>query len=331
MPGPAGINFRNIEIDAGIEMRPGDLVSVRVKDVLPGGRLGLLWRGRTITAKTNLFFRPGQVLTAKVELREGGMRLRLVDARAGADVKGAAVSGRGVENIATRALLSSALLRAGLPLPDDSEIARRTALLERTKGRRLLMARLFAELFSKGADSGADFLEAVGGILDGGGDRRGRGSGGGGGPMREWRHPPGAGELSSEAAEEGSDENPLLALMSEAGGRSGDWAFRRMRRRLGGRDMDLVWKIRGGSNPAVALTVRDGERVFEFLMEGSEFPSISCFTDGKTAVDEKAWNNFRDRLALLNFTVSDTLLTIGESDGFTSGALEAARNLEERL
>ena len=329
MPGPVGITFRKIDSNPGDEIRPGKTVIVRVKDILPGGKVSLLINNRAVIAKSHLFFRPGQIFTAKIEQSGNALRLKLLE---GMPPAGLSVSqGTGAapaESFGIKALLLSAILRAGLPIPDGAETARLSALLNRTRGRKLLMARLYAEIVSKGADPGADFLEAVGDLLDGGGgegkNRKGENRG-------EWPKPPSPRELLSEAADESEAGEPLLDLLSGVDGHDGKWTFRRMERRLDGQDLDLIWKIRKGKDPTVALTVRDGKRLFEFLLSGKENPRMDCYIGAETAVDDIAWTRFRERLALLNFIVSDTLQSIEESDGFTEGALDAAQNLEERL
>lgn len=329
MPGPVGITFRTTDFNPGDEIRPGKTVSVRVKDILPGGKVSLVVHNKLIIAKSHLFFRPGQVFTARVEHSGNALRLRLLEGT-GMNAYGTPPDTGGPlsEHFGTRTLLFSAILRAGLPLPDGTEAARRSALLERTRGRKLLMARLYAEIVSKGADPGADFLEAVSDTLEGRGGRR---NGHGGESRREWPQPPSPKELSSEVVKEEGGGEPLLDLLSNVDGHDGRWTFRRMERRLDGREMDLTWKIRRGKDPALALTIKDGKRLFEFLLSGKDKPRMACYVGDDVEIDETVWDRFKERLALLNFIVSDTLQPIEESDGFTEGAAEVARDLEERL
>ena len=124
MPGPVRGNFQITNIIAGDKLRSGDFINARVKSVLPNGRFLLNWNGRVLTAKR-----------ARVERRSGGFFLHLVDSKKTAPP---------ILNsqTATRTLLSAALLRAGLPLPNEAEAARRVALLNRTKGHRVRQARL---------------------------------------------------------------------------------------------------------------------------------------------------------------------------------------------
>jgi hypothetical protein len=104
--------------------------------------------------------------------------------------------------------------------------------------------------------------------------------------------------------------------------------FRRLSRRLGDDDMHMTWKVRDKPVPALALTIRDGNRTFEFLLEGRKPTQMTVYAGHGTHVDDSAWAAFRHRLALMNVEVDDTISAISESDGFTAGAGETIRDLE---
>ena len=87
--------------------------------------------------------------------------------------------------------------------------------------------------------------------------------------------------------------------------------------------MEMVWKFRRGISPALALTVHDGSRTLEFLLEGLDHTRLTVFSDRPEQYRrESTWRRFRQRLALMNIEVDDTILPIEESDGFTPGTGE---------
>jgi len=304
-----------IDIVAGEKLRPGDVISARVVSREGAGRFRLIWNGRSLLAESQLNLKTGMTIRARVEGSSGALMLRLIgDAGTGAAVSQGAPSGGG----SLMSLLSAAMLRAGLPLPGDAEAVRQAALLERTRGPRIRMARLYSELISKGADPTADFLEALEAVLSdsdsrGGGKHKRRQSG--------FYEPP--------APEERSNE-PLLDLLGAVDGRDGRWVFAKSRKALGDREVDLTWKIRDGRVPALALTVRDGERVLEFLLEGLDEIRMAVYSDDETQIPIEIWKTFRERLALMNIHVDDTISPMNESDGFTPGAGDVIRHLEMR-
>ena len=313
MPDPVRGNFQLFNIVAGDKLRSGDVISVRIQTILPDGRFRLLWNGRTLTARSHLNFHPGQIIRARVERNSGGFFLHLLDSKFKTPHAASPQASTGT-------LLSAALLRAGLSLPGNSEAVRRAALLTRTKGSRVRMARLYAELLSKGSDPTADFLESVDTAFSGEGRDHRSGS---------WPQPPESEELKGELTEEGDDPDSLINLLNNVSGHRDNWMFRRLVRRLGEDEIRMVWKIRRGMDPALALTVYDGSHTFEFLMEGLDKTRLSVYVDDDTEIDEKLWNSFCESLALMNVKVDDTILSITKSDGFTPGTGEAVRNLEE--
>ena len=78
----------------------------------------------------------------------------------------------------------------------------------------------------------------------------------------------------------------------------------------------------------MALTVQDGERIFEFLVEGIEKPRLTVCTNDRVVVDADSWQSFGQTLALMNILLSDTILPISESDGFNRIADETNYVLE---
>ncbi len=321
MPEPVRGNLQLTNIIAGDKLRPGDLISARVRDVLPDGRYRLVWNGRILTAKSHLTLQTGQFLRARVEGKPGGLLLHLLNTNS-------KTSETPMPQASIKTLLSAALLRAGLSLPEDVETVRRAALLNRTKGRRVRMARLYAELLSKGADPTADFLESVEAALSGNGKyRNGEGRNKGRG---NWQSPPGPEELADELAAESPDPEPLINLLNKIPAEGDRWFFRHLMRKLNEEDIQLTWKIRKGLNPALALTLKDGARTFEFLLEGLDKTRLSVFADEEVEIDQKQWDSFRKNLTLMNIEVDDTILSIGESDGFTPGTAEVVQDLEGR-
>ena len=307
-------------------MRPGLVVSLRVVASSPGGRFTLLWNAKRISARSRLQFHIGQTIRARVEGENGPLRLRLLA------VSGSSPGSSSPGSIAPRAqsLLFASLLRAGSGLPNESEAGRRLALLSRARGRRRLgLSRLYAELLSRGADPTADFLEALESLLFGGRgrpwsskDREER-------RRRDWNKVPERNKMAQEWNGE-NDSDPLLKLLSGVEGPSGQWIFKRLHRFYKGRDTDLILKFRRGPNPALALTVHDGERTLEFLLEGLKEVSLSVFSDNPDSIGDEEWLIFRKRLAVLNVNVNDGISPLSESDGFTVGAVDTVREMEAR-
>jgi hypothetical protein len=57
---------------------------------------------------------------------------------------------------------------------------------------------------------------------------------------------------------------------------------------------------------------------------------MAVYSDDETQIPIKIWKTFRERLALMNIHVDDTISPMNESDGFTPGAGDVIRNLEMR-
>ncbi|GEM_PF-678906 len=322
MPVPVSENFHLININTGDRFRPGDVVSARIKAVLPNGRFRLHCNGRILTAKSSLSFRTGELIRGRVEQTDRGIFLHLL-----------AGDSKGIRDSSSlempKTMLFAALLRAGLPFSGDAETQRRVALLNRTRGSQRRVARLYAELLAKGSDPGAAFLETVDRMLSDGGDGRG---------SKRWPSSPGSEELQGEFCGDSAEDSEmvdksdtLLTLISNVPGKNDTWMFKRLIRQLGEGKLRIVWKIRHGMNPALALTVYDGERTFEFLLEGLEQTRMAVYAGGEVDIDEKRWNVFRETLALMNVNVDDTLLPISRSDGFTPGSDKVLQDLEGRV
>jgi len=287
--------------------RTGDLVTARVKSILSDGRYRLVLNKHTLIARSNLVFREGQVIRARFARERDGVYLRLLASRP-------ELMNKSLAGTSTGTMLSAALIRAGLPLPEEAEGARRTALLRRTRGIRKRMARLYAELLAKGADPRAEFLEMISQSFSEGGSRR----------QGRWSIPPGSNQISDEFRNSDIDVDHLLNLL--AYDRRGDngWFFVRMKKILGNSEIRMMWKIRRGINPALALSIQDGKRNFEFLMEGLEKTRMAVFSDSEAKIDTKIWNSFRETLASLGIEVDETVLTMRDSDGFTPDNLSPA-------
>jgi len=292
--------------------RTGDFVTARIKSVLSDGRYRLILNKHTVIARSNLVFREGQIIRARFASGRGGIYLHLLESRP-------ELTNKSLAGASTGAILSAALIRAGLPLPEEIEGTRRTALLRRTRGIRKRMARLYAELLAKGADPKADFLEMVSKSFSEGGKRR----------KGRWPTPPGSSQISDEFRNTDIDIDHLLSLLACGSRGDGGWFFVRLKKILGDSEIRMMWKIRKGINPALALTIQDGKRNFEFLMEGLEKTRMAVFSDSETEIDTKIWHSFRETLASWGIEVDDTILTLHDSDGFTPDNLPPAGSLEK--
>jgi len=292
--------------------RTGDLVNARIKTVLSDGRYRLILNRHTVIARSNLVFREGQRIRARFARKGDGIYLHLLESRPGLTQK--SLAGASIET-----MLSTALIRAGLPLPEEIEGGRRAALLRRTRGMRRRMARLYAELLAKGADPKAGFLEMVNQLFSEGGRRR----------QGRWSAPPGGNQLSNEFCNLDIDIDPLFNLLAYDSRGDGGWIFVRLKKLLGDNEIRMMWKIRRGIDPALALTIQDGKRNFEFLIEGLEKTRMAVFSDSKARIDPKIWNAFRETLSSLGIEVDDTVLTLDDSDGFTPGNPALTGSLKE--
>ena len=320
---PSWVNIQSINPAARASLPLGTIVSLRVVESQPGGRFTLLWNSRRISASSRLKLNIGQIIRARVEGSRSALRLRLLP------IPGAPESLKVPRSAvpSLRSILSSSLLRAGSALPGEAEAERRLALLSRTRGRPQAAARLYAELLTRGADPTADFLEALyrrlfGSFGDLTGDSKSK--------PRSWDGLPSADTLAEEFGRR-EDADPLLELLGNIQGNSGSWRFKRLRRRINGRTAELILKFRRGSPPAMALTVHQGGRTFEFLLKGSRPMQLRVFSDHPDSVNQQDWKEFRDSPALTAVDVHDVILPIEQSDGFTIGALQAAEEMEERF
>ncbi len=321
MPVPVSEKIHLININTGGRLRPGDVVSARIKAVLPNGRFRLYCNGRILIAKSSLAFQTGELIKGRIEQNDNGLFLHLFSSSSKRMREPSSLE-------IPKTMLFAALLRAGLPFSGDIETLRRTALLNRTRGSQRRVARLYAELLAKGSDPGAAFLESVDGILSGGGGKQG---------SKRWHSPPGRedlkGELCGDSAEDSgaADKSDiLLNLINNVPGKNDTWMFKRLVRQLEEGELRMVWKIRRGMDPALALTVYDGERTFEFLMEGLEQTHMAVYADDGAEIDENRWKKFCKTLALMNVDVDDTLLPISRSDGFTPGSDKVLQDMEGR-
>jgi len=300
-------------------MRSGELITVRIKDILPDGRVRLHWNGRILTARSHLNLKPGQLIRASVERTPRGVFLHVT--------KTASVRRSQAPSFARQTMLRAALFRAGLSSPDEGEVARKIALLSRTKGRTLRVSRTYAELLAKGADPTAGFLESLDLLFS---DHEGDTRQGGQQKHKDWLDMLNPELLAKQMMDDAGEEVPLWQLLNPRPGKTGQWVFARNSRQLGGENVRMVWKIRRGINPALALTVYDGDRTLEFLLEGLDRTRLSVHSDSIEKVDKTIWRKFRERLALMNIDVDATISSIDESDGFTPGIGELIHDLERR-
>lgn len=314
MTEPIRFENQSINIIAGDKLRPGDVISARVTEILPGNRFRILWKGRPLTAESQLNLIKGQVIKARVEAGPFGTTLKLM-------AKGSETSGQSSLNpVSSPVTLSpvqqliSAFLKASMPLPSEEQLQRLSRLLSRTKGSMPRLARLQADLISRGADPSADFLEALEELLSASGRRKDSREGG----SHQQRNLPDPDKLREML--ENQKEDLLLKLINSEGGKPESWKFTRTTLKNDD-SINLSWKIRRGHRPAMSLTVHDGSRTFEFLLEGLNPGRMAVFSDNYDEIDSITWKTFRERLSLMNISVDDTLSSMDVSDGFTPGEI----------
>ena len=324
MAEPLRVQTHSINIVAGDRMRPGDVLSVRVGQQLPGNRYRIHWNGQILTAETHLSLKEGSVLRARVEQGNTGLSLRLLQQDAGTTSPlRTAVPSSGTdglpEPLSPRESLVRAFLASSLSLPPESVMRRLSALLGRTRGLRERIARLQALLYARGAEPSADFLEYLDSVLsprDGRGDfRDGRGK-------RNWASPPDPESLRDEMRnldDSGTDSGGLFSLMNQASRKDRDWLFHSSCHLMDDEELNLVWKIRRGVDGGLALAVQDGDRRMEFLLDGRNPVRMAVYAGQNSGVTPGKWNEFRDRLSLMNIAVDDTLQPMEASDGFAPG------------
>ncbi len=299
-------------LSARLGFKTGQLVTARIKSVLPDGKYRLILNKHSVIARSNLVFREGEQIRARFIRGSNGIYLHLLESRP-------ELARPGFSGESAGAMLSAALIRAGLPLPDDIEGARRMALLKRTKGIGKRMARLYAELLAKGTDPNANFLEMIDQAFSEGGNRR----------QGRWSAPPESSQLSAEFCSADIDIDPLLNLLAYDSREKDGWNFVRLKKNFGDCEIRMMWKIRKGIDPAIALTIQDGKRNFEFLMEGLEKTRMAVFSDSRAEIDIGIWNSFCESLASLGIKVDDAILELHNSDGFTPENPALAGSLEE--
>lgn len=315
-----GIKPKHISILTDSRLEPGTTVTVRVMEDLGGGRFSLLVKGRTLTAESHLKLRPDQVIRAAVEHINGIWRLKVLPHNITPSAHGSRTALSDPQ-----LLLYASVLRSGSGLPEESEASRRSTLLSRTRGRRLRIARIYAELLNRGVDPSAAFLEHFESLLFG------RQSGN---PNRQaprhWPDPPNGSELKEDVDSE-KNQDTLSEIFSRVADRNGHWSIRCFRRQLGNSVLDMVVKYRHYGKPALALTIHDSGRIFDFLMEDLEPIRLSVFIDDMSKIENSQWEDFRHRLSMIKVSINDKLQPLEESDGFTAGAMEVLAELEERI
>ncbi len=295
----------SLNVISGGKLRPGDIVSAKIVEILPGSRFRISLGTRTITAESHLHLTKGQVIRAAVERSGSGTILRIMDSR-----QGPADSGSGNSFTMTRSLLTNAFLKTAIALPGEGEIQRMSALLHRSKGSKVRLARLQADLVARGADPSADFLEALEELL--GGEDEDNDSGRS--PGRRWPEVPDPDELKDELQNE--EQEDLLRLINSSPSRGESWWYQRFSRDLDGRKLSMTWKIRKGGKPGMALTVKDSGRTFEFSLVGRNPVRMTVFSDSGEKIGAEKWTSFRKSLSLKNIHVDDTIFPIEASDGF---------------
>ncbi|PIE04458.1 MAG: hypothetical protein CSA76_04185 [Spirochaetales bacterium] len=327
MPNSIHVDTRFTAVSAaGRSVRPGDVVSVRVAEVLPGNRFRILLGGRSLNAGSSIPLRAGQIIRAQVDRSGPLLRLRILQP----EVSRPSLPSSQTAALTPKAALTAAFLKAAMALPAESVLNRMSALLGRANGSRKRLARLYADLVSRGAEPSADFLEAVDELFHGsreGGQEGGREGGGFGGENKNrhsgWKEPPSASQCQQDFSEDKDEQAPLIHLINQTDAKGDTWQFRRSRRRLGEDTVDLTWKIRQGSPPAMALTVQDGARRLEFLLEGLQPVNLTVYASENTEIPSELWNNFCERISLKNIQVNGTIQSMELSDGFSSDSGEA--------
>lgn len=305
-------NLKVSSLFTRLDLQTGDIVTARIKSILSNGKYRLILNKHTVIARSNLVFKEGEQIRARFARGRDGIYLHLLESKP--EITHPNFAGRSAGT-----MLSAALIRAGLPFPDDIEGARRAALLKRTKGMRRRIARLYAELLAKGADPNAGFLEMINKAFSEGGNRR----------QGRWFTPPKSKQLSTEFRSTDIDIDPLLNLLAYDSRGNNGWRFIRLKKIFGDREIRMMWKIRKGIDPALALTIQDGKRNFEFLVEGLEETRMTVFSDSRAEIDPRIWNSFRKSLASLGIKVDDAILMLRDSDGFTPENFALADSLEE--
>jgi len=321
MSDPVRGNLRLHSVIPGQRMRSGMIITARINDILPDGRVRLHWNGRILTARSHLNLKPGQLIRASVERTRRGVSLHVTHRES------AFVHRPRAPSFMPQTMLTAALIRAGLSSPDEGEVARKSALLSRTKGRTLRVSRTYAELLAKGADPTAGFLETLDLLFS---DQDTDSRQGSRKKHREALDMLNPGPLSQEMMDDAGEAVLLWQLLNPIPGKTGQWVFARNSLKLGGDTVRMVWKIRRGMNPALALTVYDGDRTLEFLLEGLDNTRLSVHSDSLEKVNKSIWRKFRESLALMNIDVDATIRPIDESDGFTPGVGRLIHDLEKR-
>ncbi len=338
------------------QFRSGDVVSVRVAEVFTGNRFRIQLGGQSMTARSTLPLRAGQLIRVHIEKSAGAVTLRILQS----DLFPSASNN---SPLTPAEALVRAFIDASLALPPDVTLSRMRALLSRTKGNAARMARLYVDLVSRGAEPSADFIEAVDGLLHGNEDGE-ENSGNKQGPYSgdnadessqntpkdpdsahsesnsenkanhknqakktrsfiKLKSSPSSDECKSGFIQDTQEQPPLINILNNSPAKGQNWLFRKSRILLDGREVNITWKIKKGISPALAFTVIDGSRRMEFMLEGLNPVNLSVYSDEKTEISPEKWHEFCERISLKNIRVNDTIKKIEFSNGFSSGLGEA--------
>lgn len=320
------INTAIIRIDGATRQgdfpRSGDIVVARVVERVGEGLFRISLRGKSMTARSELSLNTGESIKARVEAIPGGRRLKILGRRG--------PSGEPIPLSRTpshpRTILTEALLRSGLPVPEEAELRRKTALLSRSRGDLHRLSRLFSELTAKGIDPSADFLERLDQLLDvgrrrGGGERP---------PPRRWRQTPDSESLAADLTEDAETLPDELRLLNAARGVRGRWAFLPFSRVVGEKEWRGTLKVRVEGEPAITLSLKVEHNTWEFVLQGSRPARLTMYARYPEKARGDSLNILAERLSALNIVTDGSILPLEESDGFPSAAGKAFGPVEEQ-
>ncbi len=135
-------------------VRSGEVVKLRVTEVMPGNRFRVLWGTRSLIAESTLPLKAGQLVQARVSKIGRALQLQLLTPSSSQSSPAPALA-------TSSQALTAAFIKASMGLPPDVELEKMSVLLGRCKGRKNRLARLYVDFFSRGAHPSADFLEWV--------------------------------------------------------------------------------------------------------------------------------------------------------------------------
>jgi len=316
---PVGPGSIQVSGRAGLNLRPGDVVTLNVIKRLTDDKWAVGLRGRVLAARTDLDLAPGSSLRARVQSATG--RIVFALERGDASPLAEALGRQGIAATPEAELIAAALLRGGRAV-DASTVERVRVLLAKARLEARRGARAAATMLDKGielaSDGAADLLELL--CLEQTGERDPR-------RWRRRRRPRDGREARASIAAAASPDDAPSALHVYNGlrGRGETWIVVPFAYREGSVDspgtLRLLVDPYAGRLRRLVVAIRpsgNGAWYFEFDLEGRRRMSVYC-DDAAALRDATAdLDTLRAKVHNMGIETTDTVREGREFDGFSS-------------